>query len=78
MLHWLDIAVFVAFFVMVLGFALAKSRKKETGEDYFLAGRGLRWYLIGFSIVAANLSTEQFVGMAGSAAGDTGLAVAGY
>lgn len=78
MLHWLDIGVFVAFFAIVVSFALAKSRKKQTGEDYFLAGRGLRWYLIGFSIVAANLSTEQFVGMAGSAAGDTGLAVAGY
>ncbi len=78
MLHWLDILVFAAFFAVVVSFALLKSRKKETGEDYFLAGRGLRWYLIGFSIVAANLSTEQFVGMAGSAAGDTGLAVAGY
>lgn len=78
MLHWLDILVFVAFFAVVVSFALFKSRKKETGEDYFLAGRGLRWYLIGFSIVAANLSTEQFVGMAGDAAGATGLAVAGY
>lgn len=78
MLHWLDILVFAGFFAVVVSFALLKSRQKETGEDYFLAGRGLRWYLIGFSIVAANLSTEQFVGMAGSAAGDTGLAVAGY
>ena len=78
MFHWLDIVVFVAFFAVVVSFALLKSRKRETGEDYFLAGRELRWYLIGLSIVAANLSTEQFVGMAGDAAGESGLAVAGY
>ncbi|MCR4411122.1 MAG: sodium/solute symporter [Thermoguttaceae bacterium] len=77
-LHWLDISVFVAFFAVVVSFSLLKSRKEETSEDYFLAGRGLRWYLIGFSIVAANISTEQFVGMAGSAAGNVGLAVSGY
>jgi SSS family solute:Na+ symporter len=77
-LHWFDISVFVAFFAVVVSFSLLKSRKEETSEDYFLAGRGLRWYLIGFSIVAANISTEQFVGMAGSAAGNVGLAVSGY
>ncbi|NLF57188.1 MAG: sodium/solute symporter, partial [Candidatus Hydrogenedens sp.] len=47
-------------------------------EDYFLAGRGLTWPLIGLSIVAANLSTEQFVGMAGQSAGGVGLAVSNW
>ncbi len=77
-LNLLDISVFVGFIVLVVGFSMYKSRREETSEDYFLAGRGLVWPLIGFSIVAANISTEQFVGMAGQAAGNVGLAVSGY
>lgn len=76
--HILDTVVLVAFFALVLGTSMIKSRREKTSEDYFLAGRGLKWYLIGFSIVAANISTEQFVGMAGSSAGNVGLAVSGY
>jgi len=38
---------------------------EETSEDYFLAGRGLKWWLIGFSLIAANISAEQFIGMSG-------------
>lgn len=53
--------------------------KKEKGAaDYFLAGRGLSWWLVGFSLLAANISTEQFVGMSGQAADWLGLAIAGY
>lgn len=77
-LQFLDIAVFLAFFALVVGLSLAKSRQRKSAEDYFLAGRGLTWPLIGLSIVAANLSTEQFVGMAGQGAGDVGLAVAAW
>lgn len=73
-----DIGVFVLFFGVVVSFSMFKSRKEETSEDYFLASRGLKWYLIGFSIVAANISTEQFVGMSGQGAGRVGLAVSGY
>ena len=58
-----DVATFIAFIGSVIALSMAKSRKEETSEDFFLAGRGLTWYLIGFSIVAANISTEQFVGM---------------
>lgn len=65
-LSWLDIGFFLAFICFVVGFSLYKSRKKkETSEDYFLAGRSLGWYLIGFSLIASNISTEQFVGMSG-------------
>lgn len=72
-----DWLFFLAFFAVVIGFSLWKSRgSSEGGEDYFLAGRGLPWWLIGISIVAANISTEQFVGMAGQGAGEVGLAVA--
>jgi SSS family solute:Na+ symporter len=74
----LDLAVFVAFYGTVLAFSLVKSRGRHTSADYFLGGRQLPWWLIGVSIVAANLSTEQFVGMAGQAAGDVGLAVSAW
>jgi SSS family solute:Na+ symporter len=74
----IDGLVFVAFFGLVLGVSLWKSRGRRTSEDYFLGGRRLPWWLIGVSIVAANISTEQFVGMAGQAAGNVGLAVSAW
>jgi len=56
-----------------------EEEKAEKGAaDYFLAGRGLTWWLVGFSLLAANISTEQFVGMSGQAADWLGLAIAGY
>jgi len=75
MLNWLDVSVFIIFFAVVVGVSMFKSRREKDSKDYFLASRGLTWWLIGFSIVAANISTEQFVGMAGQGAGDVGLAV---
>lgn len=77
-LNWFDIAFFLAFIGCVVTLSMFKSRREKTSEDYFLASRGLGWWLIGFSIVAANISTEQFVGMAGQAAGNVGLAVSSY
>lgn len=77
-LGWVDITVFVAFVVAVIAVGLIKSKGESGSEDYFLAGRGLKWWLIGFSLIAANISTEQFVGMSGSAAGSLGLAIASY
>ena len=78
-LSGLDIGILAAFFVAVITVGLAKSRKEKTSEDYFLAGRGLKWWLIGFSLIAANISAEQFVGMSGQAAkASIGLAVASY
>ncbi|MBN1908876.1 MAG: sodium/solute symporter [Pirellulales bacterium] len=74
----LDIAAFFAFFGFVVGFSIFKSRREKDSEAYFLAGRGLTWPLIGLSIVAANISTEQFVGMAGQGAGEVGLAVSSW
>ncbi len=61
------------------GEAAEGGEKKEKGAaDYFLAGRGLSWWLVGFSLLAANISTEQFVGMSGQSADWLGLAIAGY
>ena len=74
----LDISVFVIFFAVVLGVSMFKSRKEKTGEDFFLASRNLIWPMIGLSLIAANISTEHFVGMAGQGAGSAGMAIASY
>ncbi len=75
---FLDIAVFFGFIIAVISIGLWKSRHEKTSEDYFLAGRGLKWWLIGFSLIAANISSEQLVGMSGNAASHVGLAIASY
>lgn len=82
-MSWIDLAVFVGFVVSVITVGLWKSRGEEThgehgAQNYFLAGRGLMWWLIGFSLIAANISTEQFVGMSGQAANWLGMAIASY
>ncbi|MBP8304959.1 MAG: sodium/solute symporter [Phycisphaerae bacterium] len=73
-----DIALFVGFYAVVLGVSFFKSRGAKDSAGYFLGGRSLTWPLIGVSIVAANISTEQFVGMAGQGAGNVGLAVSAW
>ncbi|MCU0644702.1 MAG: solute:sodium symporter family transporter, partial [bacterium] len=77
-LSFFDIALFLLFFIIVVGISMYKSRKEETGEDFFLASRSLLWPFIGLSLIAANISTEHFVGMAGQGAGIAGLAIASY
>jgi len=76
-LNSIDIFAFVLFIAFVVGFSIYASRKEDTSEDYFLAGRNLSWWLIGFSLIASNISTEHFVGMAGRGF-DIGLAIASY
>ncbi len=73
-----DWLVAAGFFAVVVGLGLAKRAREADTATYFLAGRGLPWWIIGVSIVAANISTEQFVGMAGQSAGDVGLAVVNW
>ncbi|MDP2470706.1 MAG: sodium/solute symporter [Candidatus Palauibacterales bacterium] len=73
-----DILIFVAFVIAVVSVGLYQSRSEKGSEDYFLAGRDLKWWLIGFSLIASNISTEQFVGMSGNAASHVGLAIASY
>ncbi|HRZ10015.1 MAG TPA: solute:sodium symporter family transporter [Gemmatimonadales bacterium] len=74
----IDIASFVGFLVLVFAVSLAASRRKKVAtEDYFLAGRELRWWLIGISLIASNISTEHFVGLAGRGYA-LGLAIASY
>lgn len=77
----LDILIFLGFVASVIAIGLWKSREEDhekDAQDYFLAGRGLTWWLVGFSLIAANISTEQFVGMSGKAADWLGMAIASY
>lgn len=73
-----SILTFIGFFAVVISVAVYKSRHEKNSKDYFLAGRKLVWYLIGFSLIASNISTEQFVGQSGSAFSNFGMAVASY
>ncbi len=72
-----DYCAFIVYIVAVVVFAMLMSRKEESTEDYFLAGRKLTWWLIGISLIASNISTEHFVGMAGQGY-EVGLAFASY
>ena len=64
----IDIAVFVFYFVVLVGLGFWVSRKgSKTSEDYFLAGRNLPWYVVGTSFIGSNISTEHFIGMTASA-----------
>jgi SSS family solute:Na+ symporter len=74
-----DIGIFVIFILAVIALGLYKSKGEgKDSESYFLAGRGLKWWLIGVSLIAANISSEQFVGMSGSAADYLGMSIASY
>lgn len=76
-----DYVVFVAYAILILGVGLWVSRDKKghqkNAEDYFLAGKSLPWWAIGASLIAANISAEQFIGMSGSGFA-LGLAIASY
>ncbi len=81
----IDVLVFLVFITGAISIGLWKSRDPDADQDgdvdasdYFLAGRGLTWWLVGFSLIAANISTEQFVGMSGKAADWLGMAIASY
>lgn len=77
----LDYIIFAAYAVLILGIGLYVSRTKKgetkSAEDYFLASKSLPWWAIGASLIAANISAEQFIGMSGSGFA-IGLAIASY
>ncbi len=76
-----DYLVFVAYIVILVGMGIFLSRGKKGEEksstDYFLAGNTLTWWAVGASLIAANISAEQFIGMSGSAY-VSGIAMAAY
>jgi solute:Na+ symporter, SSS family len=77
----IDIVIFVVYAVLLLGLGWWFSRKTKaesvSTEDYFLAGKSLPFWAIGASLIAANISAEQFIGMSGSGF-NIGLAIASY
>ncbi|MFK7970684.1 MAG: sodium/sugar symporter [Bacteroidia bacterium] len=73
-----DYGIFVVYALVIVGIAFWVSRKKgKTSEDYFLASKSLPWWAIGASLIAANISAEQFIGMSGSGFA-IGLAISSY
>jgi SSS family solute:Na+ symporter len=70
----LDIGIITIYFVLIFGIGFYFARKERTSEDYFLASRNVGWFAIGASLFVSNISTEHFIGLAGSGA-TSGLSV---
>src|SRR5574344_254360 len=77
----IDYVVFFVYLAILifLGLFLSRSKdgKEKDSKDYFLAGNTLTWWAVGASLIAANISAEQFIGMSGSAF-KSGIAIAAY
>src|SRR5260370_41492352 len=70
----IDIGIIAVYFVIIFAIGFYFARKERTSTDYFLASRNVGWFAIGASLFVSNISTEHFIGLAGSGA-STGLAV---
>ena len=70
----IDLVIIGIYFLIVFGIGFYFARKERTSTDYFLASRDIGWFAIGASLFVSNISTEHFIGLAGSGAG-SGLAV---
>ncbi len=77
-LSTIDYVIFGIYALVVLVIALLASRKNhKSAEGYFLAGKSIPWWAVGASLIAANISAEQFIGMAGSGYA-IGMGIAAY
>ncbi|WP_373495162.1 sodium/sugar symporter [Aquiflexum sp.] len=81
LLEPLDLAVFIGYCLLIIGMGLFVSREKKghikNSQDYFLASKALPWWAVGASLIASNISAEQFIGMSGSGFA-LGLAISTY
>lgn len=81
LLEPLDLAVFIGYCLLIIGMGLFVSREKKghvkNSSDYFLASKALPWWAVGASLIASNISAEQFIGMSGSGFA-LGLAISTY
>ena len=68
-LEWIDILIFIIYIVgiVALGLYASRSGTSSSKRDYFLAGDKLPWWMIGSSIIAANISSHHLVGAMGAA-----------
>ncbi len=80
-LNSLDLTVFAGYILAMMAFGVWLSRKPkgttQDTQDYFLASRALPWWAVGGSLIASNISAEQFIGMSGSGYA-VGLAIGSY
>jgi SSS family solute:Na+ symporter len=81
LLEPLDLIVFIGYCCLIVGMGLFVSREKKghvkNSQDYFLASKALPWWAVGASLIASNISAEQFIGMSGSGFA-LGLAISTY
>lgn len=81
LLEPLDLVVFVGYCLLIIGMGIFVSQEKKGHEknssDYFLASKALPWWAVGASLIASNISAEQFIGMSGSGFA-LGLAISTY
>lgn len=77
----IDFIILVVYIVLLVSLGMFLSRDKDgkgkSANDYFLAGNTLTWWAVGASLIAANISAEQFIGMSGTGYAD-GIAIAAY
>src|ERR671935_577787 len=73
-LEGIDLGIIAVYFVVIFAIGFYFSLKERTSADYFLASRNVGWFAIGASLFVSNISTEHFIGLAGSGA-SSGLAV---
>ena len=74
-LDWIAICMYFGLLLVVAWWVIL--RRRDTADDYFLAGRNLGWWVVGASIFASNIGSEHLVGLAGSGCTD-GVAMAHY
>ncbi len=77
----IDFIILVVYIILLVSLGMFLSRDKDgkgkSASDYFLAGNTLTWWAVGASLIAANISAEQFIGMSGTGYAD-GIAIAAY
>ncbi|QHL88536.1 sodium/solute symporter [Nibribacter ruber] len=80
-LHTIDYAIFLLYFLIVSGYGYWIYKRKQSktldSKEFFLAEGSLTWWAIGASLIASNISAEQFIGMSGSGFA-MGLAISSY
>src|SRR5689334_24892951 len=72
----IDLIIIGIYFLIIFSIGLYFALKERTSTDYFLASRNIGWFAIGASLFVSNISTEHFIGLAGSGA-STGMAEIG-
>jgi SSS family solute:Na+ symporter len=75
-LNALDLSIMLGYLLLIILYGLYKG-KRESSEDYFLAGRNMTWPIVGISLFAANISSNTLIGLA-SDAYNKGIAVYNY